>query len=764
MPGDEVDRSSFREEFAQCLRQLLDEGRLTQATLARRLQLRGFARVTEPRVSDWVHARYLPRQEATVFAIESIFLEAGVALSQGDLIARYWAARDEPKQPLVNTFDRANSARQRLQAPMRLHVGTSQGQPDPLSHSSQTPAHQLTTAPSGAASAPAISNLPPRNPNFTGRDDLISLLERTLDSDQATAVVAAHGLGGIGKSQLALEYAHRHQTDYDLIWWVPAETPLLLATSLAALAPRLGVAHEANQEDQVTAVLAELARRDRWLLVYDNAEQPADLAGLRPAGLAGHVVITSRNPAWGGIATPIAVDVLTDHEAVAFLLRRTGNSDQAATSELAGLLGGLPLALEQAAAYAEQVGLSPSEYLDRYRQHHTHLLARGTPIDYPATVVTTWRLNIDQVTAASPAAAQLLRLSAFLAPEAIPLELLTADLAELPTDLAAATEDELALDEALAVLHRYSLIAHDRPGFRMHRLVQAVVRAELDAHQAAETAARAVRLVKTAFPDKPWRPATWPRCGTLLPHALASISHAEQQQVGLDAVHRLLRGVGIYLAQRAEFHAARQHFERAVTIATTIYGPDNQEVGWAYRNYAIALQHLGDLNGARKAFERDILIQESAVGPNHQDLGWAVSNLSQLLRDLGDPTAAKVQVEHALAILEGAYGPDDPELADPTDTLGAILHDLGDLEGARTQLERAAALQEQAAGPDSPELGFILIHLGAVLLDLADLTEARAQLERAHSILQATRGENHPHTQRAQQALNIASHANEPPV
>jgi tetratricopeptide (TPR) repeat protein len=607
---------------------------------------------------------------------------------------------------------------------------------------------------------PAISNLPPRNPNFTGRDDLLSLLQRTLDTDQATAVVAAHGLGGVGKSQLALEYAHRHQPDYDLIWWVPAETSLLLATGLAALAARLGLAQEAKQEDQVTAVLADLARRDRWLLVYDNAEQPADLAGLRPAGGAGHVLITSRNPAWRGIATPIAVDVLTNHEAVAFLLLRTGNSDQAAARELAEQLGGLPLALEQAAAYAEQVGLSLNDYLDRFRQRHTQLLARGAPIGYPATVMTTWRLNIGQVTAASPAAAELLKLSAFLAPEAIPVELLTADPTQLPTDLAAAIEDKLALDEALGVLYRYSLIAHDRPGFRMHRLVQAAVRTDLDTNQAAETAATVVRLVRAAFPDEPWRPATWPRCGALLPHALTSIGHAEAQHVGLDAVHRLLRGVGIYLAQRTEFHAARQHFERAVTIATTIYGPDDQEVGWAYRNLAIILQHLGDLNSARQAFERDVAIQKSTVGPDHREFGWALSNLGQLLRSLGEPAAARTQIECALAILEVAYGPDHPALADPVDNLGVILHDLGDLDGARARLEQAAALEENAAGLDSPELGFILTHLGAVLLDLADVTEARARLERALTILQATLGDNHPYTQQAQQTLYIALQAN----
>jgi tetratricopeptide (TPR) repeat protein/transcriptional regulator with XRE-family HTH domain len=767
MPQEYPDRASFREEFAQRLRQLLDQARLTQATLARRLRQRGFARVTEPRVSDWVHGRNLPREEATVFAIESILAEAGVATSQGDLVARYWAARDEPRQrALVNSFHRTSMARQALQTSTTPPTKTRVEQATPgIQLASGTPAHQAATVPSSTTGpAPPISNLPPRNPNFTGRDDLLSQLERSLNTEQATAVVAAHGLGGVGKSQLAMEYAHRHQADYDLMWWVPSETSLLVATSLAALASRLGLANDAQQEDQIAAVLAELARRARWLIVYDNAEQPTDLTGLRPAGGAGHVLITSRNPAWRGIATPIAVDVLTNHEAAAFLLRRTGESDRAAASTLAEQLGGLPLALEQAAAYTEQVGLSLTGYLDRYRQHHTQLLGRGAPIDYPATVVTTWRLNIAQVSAASPAAAYLLQLCAFLAPEAIPLDLLAADPTQLPTDLAVAIGNELALDEALGILYRYSLIACDQPGLRMHRLVQTALRTDLDPDQTAEAAERAVRLVKAAFPDEPWRPATWPQCGTLLPHALSSISHAEEHQVGLDAVLRLLRNVGIYLWHRAELHAAHQHLERAVTLATTIYGPDHPQVGGALNNLGCALQDIGDISGARQAFEQDAAIQEAALGPNHPAVAWALSNLGETLRRTGQLAAAKAHVERALTTLEGAYGSDHPELSVAVGTLGAVLHDLGDLTGARTRLEHAVALEEFASGPDSPQLGEMLTDLGAVLLDLGDVAEAHTCLERAFTMLQATVGENHPFTQQAQHTLHIASQANDPPA
>jgi tetratricopeptide (TPR) repeat protein len=642
----------------------------------------------------------------------------------------------------------------------------------------------LRPAPEFPGPGPAISNLAPRNHNFTGRTQLLAKLAASLTAG-TTAVVAAHGLGGIGKSQLALEYCYQHAGDYQLIWWVMAKSPPVAITGVAALGPRLGLSPAVEQAEQAAGVLAELGRREGWLLVFDNVERPGDLDGLLPTGGRGQVLVTSRNPVWGRLATPLRVDVLEHEEAKAFLLRRSGDTDHVAATALAEELGGLPLALEQAAAYCEQTSLGLAGYLNRYRRADTRLLDKGAPEDYPTTVATTWRLNLDQVAATSRAAVQLLRVASFLAPEAIPPDLLIADQKALPAELAQAARDELVLDEVVGALYRYSLVTRDHDGIRLHRLVQAVARADL-ADQVPEWAKLALRLVWAKFPANSQEVAAWPTCERLLAHVLAVDEHVERLQVAREETGDLLQRAAMYLRSRGQlrearplaeraldltqealgpdnpkvgyrcdelgrvlrelgqYEAARQQLARALAIHTNAYGPDNKDVGYRHSELGLVLQELGDLSGARAEHEQALEIGTATLDRNNPELATRHSNLGSVLRELGELADARAEHERALEIGTATLRPDHSNMGAWHNNLGLVLRDLRDLDGARTHFERALAIGEATLGPDHPEIAAGHDNLGTVLADLGDLAGARTEYERALEIGQGTLGPDHP--------------------
>jgi hypothetical protein len=395
---------------------------------------------------------------------------------------------------------------------------------------------------------PAVSNVPARNRNFSGRDELLEQLNASLQAGSAAAVVprgALHGLGGVGKTELGLEFAHRFASDYDVVWWIPAELPTSAAAALAILARRLGVEELTDQGEMVAALFDQLRQRDRWLLVYDNAEQPERLAGLLPPGGRGQVLVTSRWSAWGNHAAPLRVNVLARDESIAFLARRTGANDQAALNELAELLGDLPLALEEAAAYLEETGAGLNEYLGLVRNRSRELFGLDQPAAYEdeqgdqRRVATVWSLSLDRVHEEAPAAEALLSLCAFLAPE-IPRGLPREQPQVLPEELAQAVSDPLAYNRLLAVVGRYSLATVTPTAVGVHRLVQAVIQGRLREQGERRWAEIAVGLLRESFPNKSWEVATWPTCERLLPHALTVVGHAERLEVAREQAGWLL--------------------------------------------------------------------------------------------------------------------------------------------------------------------------------------------------------------------------------
>jgi len=292
-----------------------------------------------------------------------------------------------------------------------------------------------------------IWNVPPRNPNFTGRADALDTLAGTLDEESAVTVSAVHGMGGVGKTQLVNEYAHAHPTKYEVVWWIAAETTETIPDQFAALATRLGLEPESDPDSIRTAVHEQLHQVQGWLLVFDNADSVADVrnwipSSPQPTGVPGRVVVTTRRKGFKSLGRVLDLDVFEPEAAVALIRTRVPDIDTELAVDIAEFLGRLPLALEQAAAYMDATSMPASEYLKLLRTRTEELIARGLVADRAGTTVATlWDLSLDQIAPDCPAAVQLLDLCAYLAPEAVPLDLFTDHSQLLPSPLSQAATD-----------------------------------------------------------------------------------------------------------------------------------------------------------------------------------------------------------------------------------------------------------------------------------------------------------------------------------
>jgi tetratricopeptide (TPR) repeat protein len=607
----------------------------------------------------------------------------------------------------------------------------------------------VTEQPRFPGALPPTWNVPHnRNPNFTGREEHLASLKMAMSSGKPAALTQAiHGLGGVGKTQLALEYAYRNVADYDVVWWVRSEEPATLAADYASLAKALDLPEKeaADQLLIIKAVKQWLEQNPKWLLVFDNAKDRADVQEYFPHGQMGYVLITSRNANWRGIATPLDVKVLERSESIDLLLKRTGYTDREAADTLADALGDLPLALEQAGAYMDATRRLLSDYLKLFTDRKNELWDRvGPPPDYRDTVATTWNIAFDEVKQISSSGADLLNLCAFLAPDDIPVELLNSGVQYLPESLAAVAADPLAFDDAVDPLRRYSLVEITAETISVHRLVQAVTRDRLDEDEWKKWAEAAVRIVNKAFPSGSDDVRTWPVCSRLLPHALAAAEHAEALDVAPDSTGRLLNQTGVYLEGHAQFAKAKGMHERALAIYEAEYGPDHPDVATNVNNLGLVLQALGDMEGAKKMFERALAIDESTYGPDHPQVAIYVNNLGLVLKVLGNIEGAKKMHERALAIYEAEYGPDHPDVATNVNNLGLVLKALGDMEGAKKMFERALAIDEATYGPDHPTVAIRVNNLGSVLKALGNIEDAKKMYERALVIGEAAYGPDHP--------------------
>jgi Tetratricopeptide repeat/NB-ARC domain len=502
-------------------------------------------------------------------------------------------------------------------------------------------------------SRPQVANTRPRRtPRFTGRGALLAELRQAARTNRP---VVLYGLGGVGKTQLALEYSEREQRRFDVVWWVHAEQRATVESDLVALARALRLPEHADpdQERVLAAVRDWLDRHHRWLLVLDNAENDEVLGWVLPSEPRGRILVTSRNQLWRD-AIVVWVRPWTPVESLAFLRVSlapvpTARFNTAVAQDLAAELGHLPIALEQAVAFVRAVARPLTDYLTVLRARPQELFDLSDLPDDARTVGRTWAAALEKVQA-TLGAAELLALCAFMAADDIPRDLVHDSAEKLAEPLAMVAADQVALGRAVITLRRFSFVDATQQTLTVHRLVQAVVRHRLGDDGRRQWAASAVRLVDASFPMDSNDVRTWPVCEVLLPHALMASGHAEQLGVEPNTTGRLLNHAAMYLLGRARLAESKSVLRRALAIAEVTLGPDHVDVATCRSNLGVVLRDLGDLAGARVQFERAAAIAEAALGPDHPNVATVRSNLGDALHALGDLADARTQFERALAI------------------------------------------------------------------------------------------------------------------
>lgn len=617
------------------------------------------------------------------------------------------------------------------------------------------------------------------NSFFTGREALLAAVDQHLHTEQAVVLsqaVTLHGLGGIGKTQVALEYAYQYGQRYQAVFWIEAETEESLQASFLRLANILELPErlQEKQERVVAAVQCWLSMHPNWLLIWDNVEEIEWLLPFLPSSREGKMLFTTRLQTLGAIALNIEIPTLPLEQGVALLLKRarllninatleeeeqlkTSHPDEYQSAvELSRLLDGLPLALDQAGAYLEETGCRIANYLRHFRQQRKRVLQRrGSHAGmHPASVVTTLALAVKRVEQEHTLAAGFLRLCAFLYPENIPEEIFTTGAIALGPAWEELGSDLYQFDLLLAAVRRASLIKRDARTrmLSLHRLVQAVLIEEMGQQERDMWQRQTICLLNAVFPAiSPW---TWKQCEQLLPHLLMCAAAVPEGAVDPDLAE-ILRKAADYLRGRARFAQAEPLYQRALRLEEQMGGLHHLRLIDTMHGLSMLYWEQGRYAEAEPLGLRALSIWEQAQEAEPAGQVRLVNGLAMVYFSQGKYAQAEQFFQRSLHLKEQRVAPTHPGLIPPLSNLADVYTELGKDDLAEPLYQRAIQIYEQAAEAERPLVAYPLCGLARLYSRQDKDAQAQALYQRALHIREQVLGIEHPYVAEPLTGLGI---------
>jgi tetratricopeptide (TPR) repeat protein len=617
-------------------------------------------------------------------------------------------------------------------------------------------------APTGQSETLRIwAGVPLRNPAFTGRETLLSTLRRALNRQAKASVLphALHGLGGVGKTQLAVEFAYRYAERYDVVWWIPAEHQTLVLQSLRDLGRRLGTPETASLQHAASLVIDRLADSPlRWLLIYDNANDPDDIVNLIPSG-GGHVILTSRNQTWSDLWDPIKVDVFDRTESVELVRKRGFEVSLPDADRLAERLDDLPLALDQAAACQAATGMPVEEYLTRLDEH-IRTLSPGQPPSSRTTVAALVRLTLDQLRANAPAAGELLEMFAFLGAEPISRGLLRRGRdAHVSAALGVALRNPSRLNVAIRELNRYGIAKVDADRrIQVHRLFQLVLRDQLSEEALARGRLNVHQVLASANPGYPDNAENRDVHAEIGPHVgpagLVDSEFIDARGVVIDQASYLL-WIGDQEGSRRLAEAAVDAWSKAEAVPGL--GPNGELTLQAGYTLATSLRHLG-FNERARSLAEDVfgrLKRSPEFGSDHEYTLRAADEVAPALRVAGLFREALELDEDRVARYQRLFGDEDPETLIAQGNLAVNLRMLSDFQGAYKIDTGAVHSWQLTVSENDNRLLFAQTNLARDLYGLGRYDDALTLQRRILPPYREQLGVRHPHVLLAGRTLAV---------